>query len=291
MKNFLRIADFDKIAIENLIQKALIFKQENLFYNTYNNKIIVNLFFEDSTRTRTSFEMAELRLGFRTIGFNPQTSSTNKGESLEDTCKTMQSIGVNALVVRHFKNAFYDELKDLQIPVINAGDGSGEHPSQCLLDLLTIKEHFGYFDGLKVAIVGDISSSRVAKSNKIALEKLGAKVSLVAPSIYQDKALGDYINFDDCIEDVDVCMLLRIQHERHGDEGLSLSEYISLYSLNQARYEKLKQNSIIMHPAPVNRGVEIESHLVESPKSRIFTQMKNGVYARMAVLDYVFKGE
>lgn len=230
--------------------------------------------------------MAQAKLGMKTIDFEVSTSSVNKGESLYDTCKTMEAIGCQALVIRHPENKYYEQLEGLNIPVINGGDGSGSHPTQCLLDLMTIYEKFGKFQGLNIIICGDILHSRVAKSNYQALTKLGANVRFVAPESYREAELGaTYVEMDDVINDVDVCMLLRVQLERHTEDDRDLiAIYHEQYGLTQARYDALKANAIVMHPAPVNRGVEISSHLVEAEKSVIFEQMTNGVYTRMAIL-------
>ena len=289
MRSFLNVKGLNNDEVFNLINRAIYYKQNDTFYYNYKSKIIANMFFENSTRTKMSFEIAERKLGFRVLNFSAQTSSMSKGESLYDTCKTFESLGVDALVIRHSLDEYYKELGNINVKLINAGDGAGSHPSQCLLDLVTIYEQFGGFEGLKVAIVGDIKNSRVAKSNKEALERLGAKVLLVAPPIYQDSQFSEYYKLNDILDDIDVCMLLRIQHERHTKNELDFNKYRANFALKVNDYGRLKQNAIIMHPAPVNRGVEIDSELVESEKSKIFTQMKNGVFARMAILDYVFE--
>ncbi len=292
LKNLLKMEDLTNEEILNLIKRALDLKRGAA--NNKNNKIFVaNLFFENSTRTKKSFEVAELKLGFNKIDFEVSTSSVQKGESLYDTCKTLEMIGVNILVIRHSENEYYKQLKNLNIPIVNAGDGSGEHPSQCLLDLMTIYETFGKFENLKITIAGDIKNSRVARSNQRSLTRLGAKVSFVAPEIWKDESLGEFKKFDDIVNDVDVCMLLRVQHERHTEkdtkakESFSKEEYHKNYGLTKERYKSLKENCIIMHPAPVNRDVEIDDSLVESEKSKIFEQMKNGMFMRQAILEYI----
>ncbi|WP_267523917.1 aspartate carbamoyltransferase catalytic subunit [Campylobacter sp. MG1] len=290
MRNFLKMKDLGNDEVFALINRAIYYKNNDKFYTKYENKIVANLFLEDSTRTKMSFQVAENKLGCKLLNFYANTSSINKGETFYDTCKTFASLGVDALVIRHSINEYYNELIGIDTCLINAGDGSGEHPSQCLLDLVTIYEQFGTFEGLKVGIVGDIKNSRVAKSNKIALEKLGAKVFLVAPSIYQDSQFSEYYKLNEIIGDLDVCMLLRVQHERHTVKEFDLDTYRADFALKVDNYKKLKDNAIIMHPAPVNRGVEIDSCLVECEKSKIFPQMTNGVFARMAIFDYVFEG-
>ncbi len=279
MKNLLRMQDLTYDEILELIEKAIELK--NGEKKSLNRKLYSsNLFFENSTRTKLSFEVAQRNLGFEVIPFDVSTSSVSKGESLYDTCKTLESLGVNLLVIRHFQNEYYNELENINIPIINGGDGTGEHPSQCLLDLMTIYEEFKTFENLKVAIIGDIKHSRVANSNYEALMKLGSKVELIAPDTLSDFKTR---SIDEVIEDVDVCMLLRIQLERHQDK-YNQDQYLEKYGLTLNRYKKLKENAIVMHPAPVNRGVEIDSSLVEANKSRIFRQMENGVYMRMAMI-------
>lgn len=248
-----------------------------------------NLFFEPSTRTKSSFEMAERKIGLDVIPFEAGFSSTLKGETLYDTVKTLESIGVNIAVIRHEQEAYYNELIDkINIPIVNGGDGCGQHPTQCLLDLFTIKQEFGTFNGLKVAIVGDLNHSRVAKSNIDALTALGADVIFSGPSEWflndQEQAKRNF-QIDEIIDSVDVLMLLRIQHERHFSlTAITAEQYHQEYGLTVEREKRMKQRSIIMHPAPVNRNVEIADQLVECERSRIFKQMENGVYVRMAVL-------
>lgn len=283
--------DLSVTEIMEIIERAIDIKNGN--YNLLTDKkYIANLFFEDSTRTKLSFEMAERKLGIETIPFDIATSSVQKGESLYDTCKTMEAIGCDALVIRHPDEAYYKELEGLNIPIINGGDGSGSHPTQSLLDLMTIYERFGTFD-LNIVICGDILHSRVAKSNFQALKKLGGRVRFVAPEVYQYVHEDySYVNIDKVIDTVDVVMLLRVQHERHdADMSYTKEEYNTRYGMNEARYDKLKDDAIIMHPAPVNRDVEIQSALIESDKSVIFKQMENGVYTRMSVLEQILGGQ
>lgn len=286
MRNLLRIKDLSNEEIIELIELALELKKGrkiNLNRKIYSS----NLFFENSTRTKLSFEVAQRNLGFDVIPFDVSTSSVSKGESLYDTCKTLESLGIDLLVIRHFQNEYYKELENINIPIINGGDGTGEHPSQCLLDLMTIYEEFKTFKDLKIAIVGDVKHSRVANSNYEALIKLGAKVELIAPETLSDFKTR---KIDDVIEELDVCMLLRIQLERHQSQ-YNNEKYLEHFGLTHTRYNKLKETSIVLHPAPVNRGVEIESELVEADKSRIFTQMENGVYMRMAIILKCLEGE
>lgn len=289
MRQLHSITELSNEAIMTTIERAIEIKNGHV--PNFNNVYVANLFFENSTRTKCSFEMAERKLGLQVIPFETSTSSVSKGESLYDTCKTLESIGCNVLVIRHPENDYYNQLRGLNIPIVNGGDGSGQHPTQCLLDLMTIYEEFGKFEGLKVVICGDILNSRVARSNYDALTRLGADVQFVAPDAWIDPSIpAEYVNIDDVIEEVDVCMLLRVQHERH-DKASSFTkeEYNARYGLNQTRFDKLKEHAIILHPAPVNRDVEIISDLVEAPKARIFKQMENGVYTRMSILSQVIE--
>lgn len=290
MKHLHSITELSNDEIMHTIERAIKIKNGEIPH--FENIYTANLFFENSTRTKCSFEMAERKLGFLVIPFETSTSSVTKGESLYDTCKTLESIGCDVLVIRHPENNYYEQLKGLNIPVVNGGDGSGQHPTQCLLDLMTIYEEFGKFEGLEVIICGDILNSRVARSNYYALTNLGADVKFVAPEIWQDHTLpASYVKIDDVIDTVDVCMLLRVQHERHRNtnRGFSKEGYNAQFGLTKARYEQLKDSAIVLHPAPVNRDVEIDSDLVEAPKSRIFKQMENGVYTRMSILSQVIE--
>lgn len=251
----------------------------------------MNLFFENSTRTHTSFEMAERQLGIQVLQFDAAASSVTKGETLADTVKTIQAIGVDFAVIRHSDNEYYKKLlqANLDISIVNAGDGSGQHPSQSLLDMMTIYQEFGTFKGLNISIIGDLNHSRVARSNMELLTKLGANVAFSGPDQWYDNKFADYgphLSVDEAAKNSDVVMLLRVQKERLGKaaDDFDATSYHQQYGLTKERYDMMKDNAIIMHPAPVNRGVEIDSELVESAKSRIFKQMENGMYMRMAIL-------
>ena len=247
--------------------------------------------------------MAERKLGVTVIPFDPARSSVNKGETLYDTSLIMNALGVDLEVIRHSQNEYYNDLinlkehQHLNIGVINAGDGSGQHPSQCMLDMMTIHEHFGHFKGLKVAIVGDITNSRVAKSNMELLTRLGAEVYFSGPSYWYDKKFdkyGKYEELDKLIPDMDVMMLLRVQHERHAgdpnEEKFDAKAYHEKYGINHKRYNELKPDTIIMHPGPINHDVELSGDLVESDKCMFVRQMQNGVFMRMAMIEAVLRG-
>ena len=285
MRNLVKMSDLSKEEVYDLIQRALELKAGASPIQRP-DLIAANLFFENSTRTKHSFEVAQMKLGLQILNFEASTSSLNKGETLYDTCKTLEAIGCNMLVIRHSQEAYYQELEGLTIPIVSGGDGSGEHPSQCLLDLMTLYEHFGRIEGLEVVIAGDIKNSRVARSNYHMLTRLGAKVQFVGPQVFADPTLGQMVDFDQLIGQVDACMLLRVQFERHQEAvALSQADYHAHYGLTLARYQELKPQAIVMHPAPVNRDMEIASELVEAPQSRIFTQMTNGRFMRQAILE------
>lgn len=277
-----------------LIQRAEAFKggaTPNLPLPMY----AANLFFEPSTRTHTSFEMAERKLGMTVLPFDPRQSSVTKGETLADTLRTLAAIGVQVAVIRHPVNAYYQSLlaEHLPLHIVNAGDGAGQHPSQMMLDLMTIHEEFGHFKGLKVGIVGDLSHSRVAKSDMQMLHDLGAELTFSGPKAWYTKEFekyGPYEPMADIVPKVDVLMLLRVQFERLSEaEKAEFSEetYHERFGLSDQLYPKLKKSAIIMHPAPVNRGIELADDLVLCPQSRIFQQMHNGVFMRMAMLEQV----
>lgn len=264
------------------------------------DKFAINLFFENSTRTKSSFQVAEMKLGMNEIQFDASTSSTTKGESLYDTVKTEESIGASVAVIRHSQDKYYEDLvnnHDLKIHIINGGDGTGQHPSQSLLDLMTIYEHFGNFNGLKVGIIGDLSHSRVAHSNAEILTRLGAQMyfgGLNAWYTPEFAEMGPHMNVDDLCREMDVVMLLRVQHERLSSEenqSFSKADYFKNYGLDSTRVAMMKPDTMIMHPAPINRGVEIADDVAECDKSYIFPQMANGVFMRMAMIEAVLEGD
>ncbi|ARK25713.1 aspartate carbamoyltransferase [Sporosarcina sp. P37] len=290
MEHLVSMKDLTVEEIMLILDRATIFKRLG-FRELPGTYTVSNLFFEPSTRTKTSFEMAERKVGAQIIPFETSFSSTLKGETLYDTIRTLEAIGLDALVIRHPSDGFYEELIErTNVAIINAGDGSGQHPTQSLLDLFTIQEEFGRFEGLKVLIAGDIAHSRVARSNAEALRKLGAEVTFLCPPEWAGE-FDSVDNWDEVIETSDVVMLLRVQHERHNTEmAYTKAAYHEQYGLTVERAAKMKKGAIIMHPAPVNRDVEIADCLIESPQSRIFKQVENGVYIRAAVLELILKG-
>jgi len=290
LKHLLRMSDLNNEDLYRLFKRADLAKKDQLHLEQ--PYFVANLFFEPSTRTKMSFEVAEKKLELQTLDFSTESSSVQKGESLYDTVRTMEAIGASAVVIRHEKENYYDELLEgVSIPIINGGDGKGEHPTQSLLDLYTIYEEFGRFEGLNVVIAGDIKHSRVARSNAYMLDRLGATVSFTGPESWQDQSLDfPYTPMDEAVEQCDVLMMLRIQGERHQDSHNQKWNYLGQFGLTEEREKRMKAGSILMHPAPVNRGVEMASELVECERSRIFPQMTNGVFIRMAVLEYVLQG-
>jgi aspartate carbamoyltransferase catalytic subunit len=270
---------------------------------TLRGRTIVNLFAEDSTRTRISFEAAAKRLSADVINFSVKGSSVSKGESLKDTAMTLQAMGADAVVIRHSASGAAQRLADSQWmsgSVVNAGDGTHEHPSQALLDAFTIRKHLSLgksdLDGLSVAIVGDVLHSRVARSNVLLLSKLGAKVVLVAPPTLLPVGVESWpatvsYDFDSIIPFVDVVMMLRVQQERMTDLYFPNSrEYSRYFGLNLDRMKSMKPGAIVMHPGPMNRGLEISAEVADSARSVITEQVTNGVSVRMAILYVLLTG-
>ncbi len=270
---------------------------------TLRGRTIVNLFAEDSTRTRISFEAAAKRLSADVINFSAKGSSVSKGESLKDTAMTLQAMGADAVVIRHSASGAAQRLADSQWMsgcVVNAGDGTHEHPSQALLDAFTIRKHLGLgksdLEGLSVAIVGDVLHSRVARSNVLLLSKLGAKVVLVAPPTLLPVGVESWpvsisYDFDSVIPFVDVVMMLRVQQERMTEMYFpNAREYSRYFGLNSDRMKSMKSGAIVMHPGPMNRGLEISAEVADSSRSVITEQVTNGVSVRMAILYVLLTG-
>ena len=261
-------------------------------------KTVVNLFIEPSTRTRISFELAALRLTADVINFTVEASSLKKGETLKDTARNLEALNADIIIIRHSAaGAPHFISRFLKGSVINAGDGAHEHPTQALLDTFTIRERKGAVAGLKVTILGDILYSRVARSNIWALLKLGAQVTLCGPStlvprVFEQMGCRVTYNVDEAIADADVINLLRIQHERQRKTMFpSIGEYTTLFGLTQARFENTKPEVLIMHPGPINRGVEINSEVADCARSVVLEQVTNGLAVRMAVLFLVSGGK
>ena len=294
-KDLLSLEELSREEMELLLQTAESFKEvstrEVKKVPALRGKTIANLFFESSTRTRTSFELAAKRLSADIINFSSQGSSTSKGESLKDTAKNIEAMHVDTIVMRHSSSGSAEYLsRNIKAGVINAGDGVHEHPTQGLLDIFTMRERKKNIEGLKVCLVGDILHSRVARSNIWGLKKLGAKVTVCGPPTLipqKIETLGVDVSYDldKIIGDQDVLNILRIQLERQqGAFFPSIREYAAEYGISKERMQKAKPDCIIMHPGPINRGVELAAEVADGPQSVILDQVTNGVAVRMAVL-------
>ena len=300
-RNLLGINELTSEEIEHILDTTRSFKEVSKRsikkVPTLRGRTIANFFLEPSTRTRTSFELAAKRLSADVINISAETSAVAKGESLKDTAKTIQALGADLVVIRHSAaGAPYFLTKIINCPVVNAGDGAHEHPTQALVDLYTIRERMGKIAGLKVAIVGDVAHSRVARSNILGLTKMGAEVTLVGPptliplNIESLGASVDY-SFESVLRDVDVVYLLRLQLERqNGLQFPSLREYTNLYGVDMRRLKLMKDKVMIMHPGPMNRGIEISSEVADLSQVAVTEQVTNGIAVRMAVLYLLIGG-
>lgn len=297
IKHFLSLSSLTSSEILSLLDRSRYFslnhRNPDQVHHLLRHKIVANVFYEPSTRTRCSFEVAAKRLGAEVVNFVPENSSVKKGETVYDTLKCLESLGVEGIVFRHSDDHVFDQLKDkIHLPLLNAGAGKHEHPSQGLLDLFTLREEFRELEGLKVLVCGDVKHSRVAGSLMVAAEKFGMEVFLAGPADLLPKSQKSFVRdiaFDEALPKVDAVMMLRIQLERHDGLELNQESYHRDFGLTPARLATMKKNTIILHPGPFNRGVEISDELVEHPQSRIFKQMENGVYARMAILEWAMR--
>ena len=294
-QHLLSIADLDQADVNQILDAAELFievsRRPVRKVPTLRGKTVINMFFEASTRTRTSFELAGKRLSADVVNISSSGSSVSKGESLLDTCKTLGAMRPDLVVIRHAASgAPHFVAKHVGCSVINGGDGAHEHPTQALLDAFAIRKRFGTLSGLKVAICGDITHSRVARSNAALLKLFGSEVRFCAPATLlpsHAESLGGtvYNNLDSALEGVDVIMLLRIQKERlEGPLVPSMREYARKFGVSQRHLERANPNAIVMHPGPMNRGVEIHTALADSERSVILDQVEAGVAVRMAVL-------
>jgi aspartate carbamoyltransferase catalytic subunit len=299
-KDFLGLYDVSAEEINEILDTAVAMKdiltRTVKKVPTLRGKTVINLFYEPSTRTKFSFNLAAKRLSADVMSISKSSSSIAKGESLLDTAKTMEVMGADVVVIRHSAPGAAKFLADnISASVLNAGDGAHAHPTQALLDIYSIKEKLGEIAGLKILIVGDIAHSRVARSNIWGLNKLGAEVSVAGPQTLIPREIEKmgvkvYSDLDQALEAVDVVNILRIQMERQ-ESGLfpSIREYREIYGMNSERLERIGKKAVIMHPGPMNRGIEIESSVADSPQSVITEQVKNGVAIRMALL-YLLAG-
>jgi aspartate carbamoyltransferase catalytic subunit len=302
MRHLLDIGDLDRADLEALLDEAdgfvEVLSRPIPKVPALRGKTVTTAFFEPSTRTRLSFERAAKALSADTMSFAPGTSSLSKGESLKDTVLTLQAMGSDLLVIRHKAVGAARRVSEwLSIPVVNGGDGAHQHPTQALLDTLTVRRHFGRIEGLRVAIVGDIRHSRVARSDLLAFSTLGAEVILVAPKTLlpvttEGWPVGVSASFDEILPQADVIYLLRVQTERGGASVFpSLPEYVGRFGMTRERRARLKPGTVVMHPGPMNRGVEIADEVADDPDSLVLEQVAMGVAVRMAVLFRLLGGE
>lgn len=296
MKHFLEISQLSREQIESLLERAMHFKQAAEF-PAYAKHTVANLFYEDSTRTRVSFELAANHLSIPVVNLDLHNSSENKGEVIEDTLQTLAAMGIDIFVMRHKKEGIQQALADLfddNIHIINAGDGTHAHPSQALLDLLTIIEEKPRLENLKIAVLGNIKHSRVANSFQVISKIMGVgELVLVAPKVWQPSTVhyGRVTdNLKDGLNEADVVICLRVQRERLLEtEHLDLATYRQGFALTNDTIVYAKPDAMIMHPGPINRGVEIDSEVADGRQSFIMQQVQNGVYARMAILDALIR--
>ncbi|HEX2787989.1 MAG TPA: aspartate carbamoyltransferase catalytic subunit [Ignavibacteria bacterium] len=295
-KHLTGLKDLNKDVMENIFSLTAEYKKKILVrdksYPDLKNFTVLNLFFENSTRTRVSFELAEKLLNMKVVNFNADVSSLSKGESILDTVRNLEAMRFDFIVSRSTEINFPEFLiKHTTSQIMNAGDGTNEHPTQGLLDIFTIKENFKDLKDLKVCIVGDISHSRVAMSNIYGLQNYAAKVSVCAPDYFlpKDLKLNVYDNFDDAIKENDVLIMLRIQNERGAGEMIkSLDDYKKLYGLNKKRVEQNK-NILLLHPGPWNTGVEVEEDVLDLPNTKFFEQVTNGLAIKLALFTLMTK--
>jgi aspartate carbamoyltransferase catalytic subunit len=294
-KHLIGLSDLSRREIEYILDTAEGFEKFSTRsikkVPTLRGKVVVNMFFEDSTRTRNSFTLAASRLSADVIEFTKKSSSVSKGETLIDTARNLEAMGVDIVVIRHHAGGAPKLLsRSINAAVVNAGDGYHEHPTQALLDVYTIRQVRGTLEGLNIGIVGDISHSRVARSDIYAMTKLGAKVTLIGPPTLMPASVRELpvnvsYSLDDVIEDLDVINMLRIQFERMGGNPFpSVREYSHYFGLTLDRMKRAKSDIVVMHPGPINRGLEIESEVADGPNSVILKQVENGLAVRMAVL-------
>jgi aspartate carbamoyltransferase catalytic subunit len=291
------LIDVDDVSPSELIElldRATAFNQTAPRRDLLAGVPVLNLFFESSTRTATSFTLAEQRVGADVISFAPGASSLGKGETIADTAITLRAIGVRVIVVRHPESGFPRRLAEaFDGHVINAGDGTHAHPTQALLDLMTLRDHAGRLEGLRVAIVGDILHSRVARSNIVGMRMLGVEVTLVGPRTllpdsFEREGVRIERDLDEVLPHIDAIMMLRIQRERIVSGLLpSLDDYTRRFQLNRTRLARLSRDAVILHPGPYNRGVELTDEVLDDPRSRYVMQVHNGVFVRMAVLEFL----
>ncbi len=296
LKHFLNIKSLGKKHILDIIERANLYHSGEVNSN-YSQKVIASLFFEPSTRTKTTFELAAKKLGAEFINIDISSSSTSKGESVLDMVKTIEAMDCNMFIVRHSVSGTAHHIANSvskKIPIINAGDGTNEHPTQAMLDMYTINKHKGEFKNIKVSIVGDILHSRVAKSLIYSLNILGTEsINIIGPEKLipdnlKDMNVNYFLDMNKGIKNSDVIIMLRLQKERMHDALISLDSYYDDYGLDQKRLALAKDDAIVMHPGPINRGIEIESSVADGPNSVILDQVSYGISVRMAIMSILF---
>ena len=301
MKHLLSVGDLSRdealLILDTAAELAQVGDRSVKKFPTLRGRTVVNLFYEDSTRTRTSFELAAKRLSADVINFSAKGSSVSKGESLKDTALTLQAMGADGVVIRHSASGAAHRLANwVDGSVLNAGDGTHEHPTQALLDAFTMRDRLGTLEGLRVAIVGDILHSRVARSNVLLLTTLGAHVTLVAPPTLLPVSVATWscevsYDLDEVLSGSDVVMMLRVQAERMRDSFFpSVREYSRHYGLDGERLARMPENALVMHPGPMVRGMEVSAEVADSPRCTVTEQVANGVSLRMAVLYLLLGG-
>jgi aspartate carbamoyltransferase catalytic subunit len=301
MKHLLTMEGVDRATLDGLLDDAdeffEVMHRPIAKVPALRGKTVATLFFEPSTRTRMSFERAAKALSADTLSFSPGTSSLKKGESLKDTVLTVKAMGADLMVIRHQSTgAAWRVAEWADVPVVNGGDGAHQHPTQALLDSLTLRQHFGGLEGLRIAIVGDIRHSRVARSDVWAFTTLGAEVTLVAPPTLLPPDLTGWpvkvsTSFDEVLSEVDTIYVLRVQAERGGASVFpSVAEYRERFGMTDARFNRLKPDTIVLHPGPMIRGIEIDGGVADDPRCKVLEQVTNGVAVRMAVLFQLLGG-
>ncbi|KTD45420.1 aspartate carbamoyltransferase [Legionella quinlivanii] len=299
MNHFLNIDQLNSAEIHHLLERAKAFKENKIPYPVYSEQRLANLFYENSTRTRVSFEVAAANLSMQVINLDLDRSSESKGEVIEDTIRNLAAMGINLFTIRHSQNFLPQELSrilDKGVHLINAGDGTNEHPTQAMLDLMTILEHKPDLQSLKIALIGNLRHSRVANSLQKVFALVGVKeLHLIAPELWQPQTLhfGQATeSLREGLSNADVVICLRVQRERLLDnENLDLSTFRRYFALTPEHVKWAKPDAIVMHPGPVNRGVEIDSDIVDGSQSVILQQVRNGVFMRMAVLEAVMNSK
>jgi aspartate carbamoyltransferase catalytic subunit len=284
-KHLIDAIDFDNNQISEIFSKADIFLSK-IYRRSLENKLVISIFFENSTRTISSFEVAIKQLGANFVNLDVTKSSTSKGETIFDTAMNLDSLGPDAIIVRHKDSGIPQELsKYVSCPIINAGDGSNAHPSQAILDLYTITKYYQNLKGKKIAIVGDIKNSRVANSNIKLLSRFGMEIILVSPDCFRptNTTLRCVEFLDEVIDEVDIIMSLRVQLERHQEKEITIEEYADKYCITKKSLKN--HNIILLHPGPVNRNIDISDEVLKDPRCKVLEQVKNGVAIRMAIME------